>query len=142
MTSSLKAPVTGTGFFIDPSYNVRIVGNVLARNDCIPIYVNYATSQGQVVGVHGLWIIGNVVHAETVHNGGGYCGQSISLGNNDQTDTIVAFNSIEGPIRRSNSTEVSQNIRIIGNVAEDINAARGGQLGWLRRPARPPPTTC
>ena len=116
----------GDGIFVQPSYNVRIDKNVLARNDCIPIYINYATSYGQPVGVHGLRVIGNVVHADTIHNGGDKCGQSISLGNNDQTDTVVAFNSIEGPIRRSNSTEVSQNIRIVGNVAGEIDATNSG----------------
>ena len=80
----------------------------LARNDCIPIYVNYPTDSGQAIGVHGLRIIGNVVHTDTIHNGGDRCDQAISLGNNDQSDTIVAFNSLEGPVRRSNSTRVDQ----------------------------------
>ena len=85
-------------------------------NDCIPVYVNYLTDNGQRVGVHGLRIIGNVVHTDTMHNGGDRCYQGISLGNNHQTDTIVAFNSLEGPIRRSNSSELNRNIRIVGNV--------------------------
>ena len=49
-----------------PSYGVQIVKNVLARNDCIPIYVNYLTESGQRIGVHGLRIIGNVVHTDTM----------------------------------------------------------------------------
>ena len=116
----------GDGFFIQPSYDVRIVKNVVARDDCIPIYVNYATSQGQPVGVHGLRIIGNVIHTDTIHNGGARCFQGISLGNNGQTDTIVAFNSLEGPIRRSNSSELNRNIRIVGNIAGEIDATNSG----------------
>jgi len=120
----------GDGIFVDPSYNVQIIKNVLARNDCIPIYVNYATSQGQPVGVHGLMIIGNVVHTDTIHNGGDHCGQAITLGNNNQYDTIVAFNSLEGNIRRQSSlnggSAVNSNIRIVGNVAGGINAVNDG----------------
>ena len=116
----------GDGLFVQPSYGVQIVKNVLARDDCIPIYVNYATGEGQRVGVHGLRIIGNVIHTDTIHNGGARCFQGISLGNNDQTDTIVAFNSLEGPIRRSNSSELNRNIRIVGNVAGEIDAANSG----------------
>ena len=130
----------GDGIFVQPSYRVRILKNVLARNDCIPIYVNYATDSGQAIGVHGLRIIGNVVHTATSHNGG-QCGQAVSLGNNDQSDTIVAFNSIEGPIRRSNSTELTRNIRIVGNVASKITAAREGNSAGCG-PARPAMTTC
>ena len=116
----------GDGLFIAPSYRVRIANNILARNDCIPIYVNYLTDNGQPIGVHGLRIIGNVIHTDTMHNGGPRCYQGISLGNNDQTDTIVAFNSLEGPIRRSNADENNQNILIVGNVSGEINAADAG----------------
>ena len=116
----------GDGLFIAPSYRVQIIKNVLARNDCIPIYVNYLTGNGEPVGVHGLRIIGNAVHTDTMHNGGARCYQGISLGNNHQTDTIVAFNSVEGPIRRSNSNERNRNILIVGNVTGAINAADSG----------------
>ena len=61
-----------------------------------------------------------------MHNGGDRCYQGISLGNNHQTDTIVAFNSLEGPIRRSNSSELNRNIRIVGNIAAEINAVNSG----------------
>ena len=120
------SPSHGDGFFIAPSYGVQIVKNVLARNDCIPVYVNYLTGNGQPVGVHGLRVIGNVVHTDTMHNGGDRCYQGISLGNNNQTDTIVAFNTLELPIRRSNSTETNQSIRIVGNIAEGVNALNSG----------------
>src|SRR5215467_10369499 len=116
----------GDGIFVDPSYGVQIVKNVLARDDCIPIYVNYATGEGEPVGVHGLRIIGNVVHTDTIHNGGSRCHQGISLGDNGQSDTIVAFNSVELPIRRSNSGGLNRNIRIVGNVAAEIDAADSG----------------
>jgi len=72
--------------------------------------------------------IGNVVHTDTVHNGEGRCYQAISLGNNNQSNTIVAFNSLEGPIRRSNATEQNENIRIVGNVAGEIDAADQGNV--------------
>jgi hypothetical protein len=115
----------GDGLFIQPSYNVALVKNVLARNDCIPIYVNYA--QNAAVGVHGLIIAGNVVHTDTIHNGGARCYQGISLGDNDQTNSLVAFNSLEGPIRRSNSgSEINSGNRIVGNVADGINAVNAG----------------
>lgn len=116
----------GDGIFIQPSYDVQVMKNVLARDDCIPIYVNYATTQGQRIGVHGLRIIGNVIHTDTVHNGQGRCNQAISLGDNAQTDTVVAFNSLEGPIRRSNAGGLNADIRIIGNVAGEIDAAGSG----------------
>jgi chitodextrinase len=116
----------GDGFFIDPSYNVQLIGNIIARDDCIPLYVNYATVDAQPLGIHGLRIIGNVVHLDTDHNGNGRCFQGISLGNNNQYDTIAAFNSVEMPIRRSNGTEDNQGIRIIGNITSGINAANSG----------------
>lgn len=116
----------GDGFFTDPSYDVHIIKNVLARNDCIPIYRNYATTAAATaIGAHGYWVIGNVVHLETVHNGGGTCAQSISLGDatggNTLVDSIVAFNSIQGPIDY-NDTSGATNVRIVGNIAWSVNA--------------------
>ena len=134
------SPSHGDGFFIAPSYGSKIVKNVLARNDCIPVYVNYLTGNGQPVGVHGLRVIGNVVHTDTMHNGGDRCYQGISLGNNNQTDTIVAFNTLELPIRRSNSTETNQSIRIVGNIAEGVNALNSGN-SWGCGSGTTPPTT-
>src|SRR5262249_22455582 len=49
-------PDHGDGYFIQPSYNVHIIRNIIARNDCIPFYVNYAVNAA--IGVHGLWIVG------------------------------------------------------------------------------------
>jgi hypothetical protein len=111
----------GDGIFVQPSYNTKIIKNILARDDCIPIYVNFAVWSG--IGVHGLWVIGNVVHVDTQHVANtGHCGQGISLGDNVQSDTIVAFNSLETPIRRSSTTNNTTNDQVIGNVAQGISS--------------------
>src|SRR6185437_838518 len=69
------------------------------------------------IGVHGLWVIGNVVHVDTQHVvGAGHCAQGISLGDNVQSDTIVAFNSLETPVRRSPTTNNTTNDQVVGNV--------------------------
>ena len=112
-------PDHGDGYFIQPSYDVHIIKNVIARNDCIPFYVNYAVNSS--IGVHGLWIIGNAIHVSTQHIvGNDLCPNLVNLGENTQTDTIIAFNSIEGDIFRhdpANGTTVSNN-QIVGNIAE------------------------
>ena len=51
----------------------------------------------------------------------------MNLGENTQTDTIIAFNSIEGDIFRhdpANGTTVSNN-QIVGNVATSTDAEHG-----------------
>jgi len=109
----------GDGIFVQPSYNTKIIKNILARDDCIPIYVNFAVWSS--IGVHGLWVIGNVVHVDTQHVANtGRCGQGISLGDNIQSDTIVAFNSLETPIRRSPTTNNTTNDQVVGNVTQGV----------------------
>jgi len=110
----------GDGIFVQPSYNTKIIKNILARDDCIPIYVNFAVWSS--IGVHGLWVIGNVVHVDTQHVANtGRCGQGISLGDNVQSDTIVAFNSLEMPVRRSSTTNNTTNDQAVGNVTQGIS---------------------
>ena len=99
----------GDGYFIQPAYDVHIIKNIIARNDCIPFYVNYAVNAS--TGVHGLWIVGNAIHVSTQHTiGNDLCPNLVNLGENTQTDTIIAFNSLEGDIFRhdpANGTTVA-----------------------------------
>jgi hypothetical protein len=114
----------GDGIFVQPSYNTKIIKNILARDDCIPIYVNYAVWSS--IGVHGLWVIGNVVHVDTQHVANtGHCSQGISLGDNVQSDTIVAFNSLETPIRRSPTTNNTTNDQVVGNITDGVSGFSG-----------------
>ena len=39
-----SGPGHGDGYFIQPAYDVHIIKNIIARNDCIPFYVNYAVN--------------------------------------------------------------------------------------------------
>ena len=119
----------GDGLFVQPSYNVTVAKDVFARDDCIPLYVNYA--QNPQVGVHNLLVVGNVIHTGTQNNSGfGDCGQALSLGDNDQYGTLAAFNSVSTNdlgIRRSNSgSEINTGIRMVGNVADGIAASNSG----------------
>ena len=85
-------------------------------------------SQRHTIGVHGLWIIGNAIHVSTQHAfGNDLCPNLVNLGENTQTDTIIAFNSIEGDIFRhdpANGTTVANN-QIVGNVATRTDARHG-----------------
>ena len=126
-------PDHGDGYFIQPSYDVHIIKNIVVRNDCIPFYVNFAVNAS--IGVHGLWVIGNEIHVSTQHTvGNDTCPNVINLGENTQTDTIIAFNSVEGDIFRhtaSKGTTVSNN-RIVGNVAgvADDDSGAGCEAGY------------
>lgn len=128
-----SGPGHGDGYFIQPSYNVHIIRNIIARNDCIPFYVNYAVNAA--IGVHGLWIVGNAIHVSTQHTvGNDLCPNLVNLGENTQTDTIVAFNSLEGDVFRHNAaggTTVSNN-QIVGNVAtrSDDDSGAGCEPGY------------
>ena len=121
-----SGPGHGDGYFIQPAYDVHIIKNIIARNDCIPFYVNYAVNAS--TGVHGLWIVGNAIHVSTQHTiGNDLCPNLVNLGENTQTDTIIAFNSLEGDIFRhdpANGTTVARNL-IVGNVAESLDAEHG-----------------
>jgi hypothetical protein len=76
--------------------------------------------------VHGLWVIGNVVHVDTQHVANtGHCSQGISLGDNVQSDTIVAFNSLETPIRRSPTTNNTTNDQVVGNITDGVSGFSG-----------------
>ena len=122
----------GDGIFIMPSYGTKIIGNVFARDDILPIYVNFATSSAQPYGVKQLQIIGNVLHTCAQHvQGGSACAQSqtIGLGNNYLDGALIAFNSVEGGIRRYESgctSTCTNNVQFIGNIATGLTTGLGG----------------
>ena len=119
----------GDGLFIQPSYDVSVVRDVFARDDCIPLYVNYAPKRGNR-RARPSYRRQRDPHRNTEQRWvRGLRPGALARRQRPVRDTrrVQLRSTNDLGIRRSNSGgEVNTGIRIVGNVVAGIAATNAG----------------
>lgn len=126
LTSAQSHP---DGLFIQGLNGGTITGNVFYRDAVIPLYLNSVAGGS----IQNITITNNVIHrvvdmtdtGSSTTSASGISQQGISLGDNNLSNVTVAFNSLEGFIRRQDLTHgggtgTTSGLKIYANVADGI----------------------